>query len=121
MKIDLNYLKFHHFWYEKNIHNLWTKKNCKKFFDNLFFTHSNSLKNTIGLIRNTKNLSSSEFNHCHLINEEKSRKILKIIEKCHPNLKKWFRSIIWKWIRFTKKFLSIEIDKWISLDIYKKR
>lgn len=91
MKIDLNYLKFHSFKYDKNYHNLISKKEMNSdYFDKLFY--SKKYESLLTILNKIKKIKHSNqflecFLHFHVLEKEKTHLFYKIISKRHPTLK----------------------------------
>lgn len=90
MKIDLNYLKFHSFKYDKNYHNLISKKEMNSdYFDKLLYSNNQSLLIILNEVKKTKyfNEFKNSLLRFHSLEEEKKYLFYKIISKKHPTLK----------------------------------
>ncbi len=88
MKINLNLIKFHHFKYNNQIHNL-CSKNYVNYFENLLFKWDQSFLNCLKIFNNTNNINELENKllHWHKITNDEKSMLERVIEKCHPNLK----------------------------------
>ncbi len=116
MKINLNCLKFHYFKFDSNLHNLWCKKNCDSFFNDIILENKRSLKSAINKIKNLNDITKNDFSHFHQIDEYHSEKVIKIIKKCHKNLNSYLEQYLEESDDFNKLlFYQIELVKPIRL------
>ena len=115
MDINLNFLKFHYFYCDKNIHNLCIKK-YKEYFDKLLFKVDHSLILILDKIDkynedNIENLKNSLIRFHSIDNNHRDILLNKIIKKHHPNLYGKIQQFFENYNLKDVKFYQCKMDK----------
>lgn len=87
MKINLNLIKFHHFKYNKQIHNL-CPRNYINYFENLLFKWDQSFSRCLKIFNDIDNIDElkNTLLRWHEIGNDEKLMLENVIKKCHPNL-----------------------------------
>lgn len=86
MKLELNLLKFHSFYYDKRYNNLWLKNKVKEIETKLIKKY---FYGKIDFLLSKKDFAIQDlkfFGNFHSFGKNEKNMLFIIIEKCHPNL-----------------------------------
>lgn len=90
MKVNLNYLKFHSFFYNKKLHNQYVGKEeeIHNYFEHIFFKNDHSLSKLINIITNIDSFDrlKKASLRIHDFSYDKKQDICKVIRYKHPKL-----------------------------------
>lgn len=90
MKVNLNYLKFHSFFYNKKLHNQYVGKEeeIHNYFEHIFFKNDHSLSKLIKIIVNIDSFDrlKKASLRIHDFSYDKKQDICKVIRYKHPKL-----------------------------------